>query len=104
MTSSGSDGSPYLQCDHFWAPSSADREIRACTPSFREDSWRKILQWDKCPKGTVNITPDIGHPADLARVLLSIGQVVQGTLQSVSLQGGCCCSWIAAWADFVLGL
>ncbi|KAJ8110876.1 hypothetical protein OPT61_g6394 [Boeremia exigua] len=49
-------------------------------------------------------SPTIPHPSDLARVLLSIGQIVQGSLQSVSLQGGCCCSWIAAWGDFVLGL
>ncbi|KAJ4303272.1 hypothetical protein N0V90_002165 [Kalmusia sp. IMI 367209] len=44
------------------------------------------------------------HPTDVAKLLLSIGQIVHGTLQSVSVQGGCCCSWIAAWADFVLGL
>ncbi|KAH8722525.1 hypothetical protein GQ44DRAFT_774793 [Phaeosphaeriaceae sp. PMI808] len=44
------------------------------------------------------------HPTDLAKVLLSIGQIVHGSLQSVSVQGGCCCSWIAAWADSVLGL
>jgi hypothetical protein len=44
------------------------------------------------------------HPSDLAKLLLSVGQIVHGSLQSVSVQGGCSCSWIAAWADFVLGL
>jgi hypothetical protein len=53
---------------------------------------------------TINTTPDTSHPTDLAKVLLSIGQVVQGNLRTVSVQGGCCCSWIAAWSDFVLGL
>jgi hypothetical protein len=52
----------------------------------------------------INLSPKIPHPSDLARVLLSIGQIVQGSLQSVSVRGGCCCSWIAAWGDFVLGL
>ncbi|KAF2008662.1 hypothetical protein BU24DRAFT_429239 [Aaosphaeria arxii CBS 175.79] len=44
------------------------------------------------------------HPVDLAKVLLAIGQVVHGNVQSVSVYGDSCCSWIAAWADFVLGL
>ncbi|CAN9448340.1 unnamed protein product, partial [Alternaria alternata] len=48
--------------------------------------------------------PEIPHPADLAKVLLSIGQIVQGNLHAISVQGGCCCSWIAAWGDFVLDL
>lgn len=61
-------------------------------------------RFHKVMTGTINTTPDIGHPTDLAKVLLSIGQIVQGNLHSVSLKGGCCCSWIAAWADFVLAL
>jgi hypothetical protein len=52
----------------------------------------------------INTRPDIPQPTDLAKVLLSIGQIAQGNLQAVSVQGGCCCSWIAAWGDFVLGL
>jgi hypothetical protein len=52
----------------------------------------------------INQRPDIPHPTDLAKVLLSIGQIVQGSLHAVSVQGSCCCSWIAAWGDYVLGL
>ncbi|KAI8941541.1 hypothetical protein NX059_002758 [Plenodomus lindquistii] len=53
--------------------------------------------------GSLESTP-APHPTDLASAILLIGQVVLGDLQSVSLEGDKCCSWIAAWADFVLGL
>ena len=44
------------------------------------------------------------HPADLAEVMVSIGRVLDGSLAKITVQGGPSCSWIAAWADFVLGL
>ncbi|KAF2849668.1 hypothetical protein T440DRAFT_508506 [Plenodomus tracheiphilus IPT5] len=51
-----------------------------------------------------DIDGDDPHPSDLAKVVLSIGQVAQGNLQSISVTGDFYCSWIVAWADFVLGL
>jgi len=48
--------------------------------------------------------PSSSHPYDLAKTLLSIGQVIHGSTQSISVQGNRSCSWLAAWADFVLGL
>jgi hypothetical protein len=44
------------------------------------------------------------HPTDLAQAILQIGKVVNGNLERVSIQGGAACGWLAAWADFVLGL
>lgn len=44
------------------------------------------------------------HPTDLAKLLLSVGEIVQGSLLSVSVEGGLSCSWVAAWAGFGLGL
>ncbi|KIW31567.1 uncharacterized protein PV07_03203 [Cladophialophora immunda] len=45
-----------------------------------------------------------GHPTDLARVILALGRLVQGSYETIYVQGGIACSWIAAWAVFILGL
>lgn len=44
------------------------------------------------------------HPTDLAQAILQIGKLVNGNLERVSIQGGRACGWLAARADFVLGL
>jgi hypothetical protein len=44
------------------------------------------------------------HPTDLAAVILNVGKIVAGSLQTLNVRGGPACSWIAAWAEFVLGL
>lgn len=46
----------------------------------------------------------VSHPQDMAVVLLAIGRVANGTLKEISIRGGSGCSWIAAFADQVLGL
>lgn len=46
----------------------------------------------------------VGHPADFAQVILAIGRVVAGELETIVIQGGLPSSWIAAWSDFVLDL
>ena len=45
-----------------------------------------------------------GHPEDLAEVLLAIGRVAAGNLKEISISGGSGCSWVAAFADQILGL
>ena len=47
---------------------------------------------------------DPGHPADLAQVIVTIGRLLKGAFETIHIEGGSVCSWIAAWADFVLGL
>lgn len=44
------------------------------------------------------------HPVDLAQVILAVGEWQRGKLETVHVQGRSACSWVAAWADFVLGL
>lgn len=45
-----------------------------------------------------------GHPQDMARIILALGDVTAGRLPEISIRGGPACSWVAAYADFVLGL
>lgn len=45
-----------------------------------------------------------GHPQDLAEVILAVGNVASGLLQEVHIHGGPACSWVAAFADQILGL
>ena len=45
-----------------------------------------------------------GHPHDMAEVLLAVGRVATGSLKEISIRGGSGCSWVAAYADQVLGL
>lgn len=45
-----------------------------------------------------------GHPQDMAEIILALGDVVTGKLVEVNVRGGPACSWVAAYADFVLGL
>ena len=45
-----------------------------------------------------------GHPKDMAEVLLAVGSVARGALKEISISGGSGCSWVAAFADQILGL
>lgn len=45
-----------------------------------------------------------GHPKDLAEVILAVGSVVSGDTREIRVRGGPTCCWIAAFADYVLGL
>ena len=45
-----------------------------------------------------------GHPQDLAEVILAVGDVASGLLQEIHFRGGPACSWVAAFADQILGL
>lgn len=45
-----------------------------------------------------------GHPQDMAEVLLAVGKVAAGNLKEISIIGGSCCSWIAAFAAQILRL
>ena len=45
-----------------------------------------------------------GHPKDMAEVLLAVGSVARGALKEISISGGSGCSWVAAYADQILGL
>lgn len=46
-----------------------------------------------------------GHPKDMAEVLLAVGSVARGALEEISISGGGPgCSWVAAFADQILGL
>ena len=45
-----------------------------------------------------------GHPQDMAEVLLAVGRVASGSLKEISIRGGPGCSWVAAFADQILGL
>ena len=51
-----------------------------------------------------NGTEGVGHPQDMAEVLLAVGRVATGSLKEISIRGGSGCSWVAAFADQVLGL
>ncbi|KAG6994149.1 hypothetical protein G7Y79_00046g082000 [Physcia stellaris] len=45
-----------------------------------------------------------GHPQDLAEILCAIGNVTSSDSVNIQVLGGPACSWVAVFADFVLGL
>ena len=47
---------------------------------------------------------EVGHPEDMAEIISIIGNIAAGNLLEVSVIGGPACSWIAVFADYVLGL
>ncbi|OCT51933.1 hypothetical protein CLCR_08035 [Cladophialophora carrionii] len=47
---------------------------------------------------------DPGHPTDLAQVILAVGRLSSGAVETLYIQGGPACSWVATFADLVLGL
>ena len=53
---------------------------------------------------STNGVKGVGHPQDMAEVLLAVGRVATGSLNEISIRGGSGCSWVAAFADQVLGL
>ena len=82
--------------------------VRVAAPVFKATTFglriQQIAKFGVPVKGQIRKDLETAHPSDLARVLLKIGQIVHGNLQAISIQGDCCCSWIVAWVDFVLGL
>ncbi|KAF2248320.1 hypothetical protein BU26DRAFT_506043 [Trematosphaeria pertusa] len=81
--------------------------VRVASPVFNATTFGiRIHQISRLgmPVNGLASRPEVSHPSDLAKALLSIGQIVHGSLRSVSIHGGYSSSWIAAWADFVLGL
>lgn len=46
----------------------------------------------------------VGHPQDLAKIILEIGSVAAGELLKLQIVGGPACSWVAVYAELVLGL
>ena len=46
----------------------------------------------------------LGHPKDLADIILAMGNVAAGGLLEIQIIGGVECSWVIVFADFVLGL
>ncbi|KAG8526125.1 uncharacterized protein KY384_000118 [Bacidia gigantensis] len=45
-----------------------------------------------------------GHPQDLAEIIIRMGDVASNKALAISIVGGVSCSWVAVFADFVLGL
>ncbi|KAL9034128.1 MAG: hypothetical protein Q9214_007186, partial [Letrouitia sp. 1 TL-2023] len=45
-----------------------------------------------------------GHPKDIAEVILAVGSVASGDIQEIRIRGGPTCSWVATFADYLLGL
>ena len=52
----------------------------------------------------VSEAEQISHPHDFARVILILGDIVAGRLGEVQIISGLSCVWIAAVADYILGL
>ncbi|KIW22389.1 uncharacterized protein PV07_12279 [Cladophialophora immunda] len=76
--------------------------MKVCGVVFNESSLGLRLEHFRRLGGVTDYSPS--HPTDLAQVILAIGRVSSGRLDSVSVRGGSACSWVAAWAEFVLGL
>ena len=47
---------------------------------------------------------DLGYPPEFAEAVVAIGKVSSGTLQDIELTGEAHCTWLAVFADYILGL
>ncbi|KAJ5458023.1 hypothetical protein N7475_009411 [Penicillium sp. IBT 31633x] len=45
-----------------------------------------------------------GHPQDLAKILLVLGQITRGEIERITIRGGPACCWLAVYSTFILGL
>jgi hypothetical protein len=45
-----------------------------------------------------------GHPQDIARCLIALGEVMRGTVEQVAIHGGRAACWLATYASLILGL
>ena len=41
---------------------------------------------------------------NLAKVIITVGSVMTGQVETIYISGGSSCDWVAAWCDYVLGL
>ena len=96
-------GSP---CDMTPAFSQWEALVKVCSSVFchstlglRIEQLLRLGGYTQYPQKT-----PAGHPQDLAEVILAVGNVASGLLQEVHIQGGPACSWVAAFADQILGL
>lgn len=96
-------GSP---CDMTPAFSQWEALVKVCSSIFchstlglRIEQLLRLGGYTRYPQKT-----PAGHPQDLAEVILAVGNVASGLLQEVHIQGGPACSWVAAFADQILGL
>jgi hypothetical protein len=46
----------------------------------------------------------LGEPDEVARALIALGELSHGSIASISLHGGACCGWIAAFGSSFLGV
>lgn len=70
------------------------------TFSIRVDQLLKLVGYDLHTK----ISSWAGHPQDLAKIISAVGSVAAGELLELHIVGGPACSWVAVYADLVLGL
>lgn len=96
-------GSP---CDMTPAFSQWEALIKVCSSVFcrstlglRVDQLLRLGGYTRYPQNL-----PAAHPQDLAEVILAVGDVASGSLQEIDIRGGPACSWVAAFADQILGL
>lgn len=96
-------GSP---CDMTPAFSQWEALVKVCSSVFcrstlglRIDQLLRLAGYTRYPQKI-----PAPHPQDLAEVILAVGNVASGLLQEIDIRGGPACSWVAAFADQILGL
>lgn len=70
------------------------------TFSIRVDQLLKLAGYDLCAA----VSSWAGHPQDLAKIIPAVGSVAAGELLELHVVGGPACSWVAVYADLILGL
>ncbi|KAL2783331.1 hypothetical protein BJX66DRAFT_318716 [Aspergillus keveii] len=45
-----------------------------------------------------------GHPRDIARSIIALGDIMRGTVEQITIHGGRACCWLATYASLILGL
>lgn len=73
-----------------------------CPTTFgiRVDQLLKLAGYDH----PTDVSSWAGHPQDMAKIIFAIGRVAAGELLELHIVGGPACSWVAVYADLVLGL
>lgn len=100
----------FLRASSDLSPSLAQWEalVKCCSCIFRETTFgltvQKLVSLGAFSQRDPWSMGDPGHPKDLARVILALGQITRGDLKQVTVQGGASCCWLATFASSILGI
>ncbi|KAJ0414778.1 hypothetical protein BJY00DRAFT_294449 [Aspergillus carlsbadensis] len=80
--------------------------FRETTFSLRIEKLLKLagLSGPSFPRDTGGAWSHPGHPQDIARCIVALGDIMRGTVEQITIHGGPASCWLATYASLILGL